>query len=142
MIVPSGGHVLRFDAFSKILSGGMRLGFVTGPPALLDAMEVKTAEISLFASNISQMIALKILQHWGVSGFIANAYETARFYEKKRTWFEPLAHQHLDGLAVWQSPLAGLFLWIDCSPSGVLDSNAFIHRYGIPTGVLAAPGTG
>lgn len=133
---------MRFDAFSKILSGGMRLGFVSGPKVLLDAIEVRTAEISLFASNISQMIALKILQQWGISGFLENAYQTALFYQKKREWFEPLAHKYLDGLAVWQSPLAGLFLWIDCSESGVIDSNAFMYSHGIPNGVLACPGTG
>jgi kynurenine/2-aminoadipate aminotransferase len=30
------GRVLRFDSFSKVLSSGMRLGFVTGPAPLID----------------------------------------------------------------------------------------------------------
>ena len=29
--------MLRFDSFSKLLSSGMRLGFATGPPALVTA---------------------------------------------------------------------------------------------------------
>jgi len=33
------GRVLRFDSFSKILSAGIRIGFVTGPAPLLDAMD-------------------------------------------------------------------------------------------------------
>lgn len=33
------GRVLRFDSFSKILSSGIRIGFVTGPVPLLDAID-------------------------------------------------------------------------------------------------------
>jgi aspartate/methionine/tyrosine aminotransferase len=33
------GRVLRFDSFSKILSSGIRIGFVTGPTPLLDAID-------------------------------------------------------------------------------------------------------
>jgi tryptophan aminotransferase len=32
------GCVLRFDSFSKILSSGIRIGFVTGPTPLLDVI--------------------------------------------------------------------------------------------------------
>ena len=30
------GRVLRFDSFSKVLSSGIRLGFMTGPKPLID----------------------------------------------------------------------------------------------------------
>jgi tryptophan aminotransferase len=33
------GRVLRFDSFSKILSAGIRIGFVTGPEPVLDAID-------------------------------------------------------------------------------------------------------
>lgn len=32
------GRVIRLDTFSKILAPGLRLGWVTGPPLLLDKM--------------------------------------------------------------------------------------------------------
>merc|ERR1719220_1152558 len=34
------GRVLRFDSFSKILSSGLRLGLVTGPPTLIDRINL------------------------------------------------------------------------------------------------------
>jgi tryptophan aminotransferase len=34
------GRVLRFDSFSKIISAGIRIGFVTGPAPLLDAIDI------------------------------------------------------------------------------------------------------
>ena len=36
---PEVGRVLRFDSLSKILSAGIRIGFASGPEALLDAMD-------------------------------------------------------------------------------------------------------
>jgi tryptophan aminotransferase len=40
------GRVLRFDSFSKIISGGLRLGWATGPAALLDALELHVSKFS------------------------------------------------------------------------------------------------
>ena len=34
------GRVLRFDSFSKVLSSGLRLGFVTGPPQLIERINL------------------------------------------------------------------------------------------------------
>lgn len=34
------GRVLRFDSFSKILAAGLRLGWVTGPEALVHAIDL------------------------------------------------------------------------------------------------------
>lgn len=36
---PQVGRVLRFDSMSKILSAGIRIGFASGPEAILAAMD-------------------------------------------------------------------------------------------------------
>lgn len=36
------GRVLRFDSMSKILSSGLRIGWVTGPPALVERIDLHT----------------------------------------------------------------------------------------------------
>jgi tryptophan aminotransferase len=36
---PEVGHVLRFDSLSKVLSAGIRIGFASGPEALLKAID-------------------------------------------------------------------------------------------------------
>lgn len=50
------GRVLRFDSFSKILSAGIRIGFVTGPASLLDAMDrhVRTFGHFLYSDGASR----------------------------------------------------------------------------------------
>lgn len=38
------GRVLRFDSFSKILSSGLRLGLVTGPKPIVDAINSRVSQ--------------------------------------------------------------------------------------------------
>jgi len=49
------GRVIRFDSFSKVLSSGLRLGFVTGPAPLIERinlhMQVITHFLSLYFSR-------------------------------------------------------------------------------------------
>lgn len=51
-VFPEGGHVLRFDSFSKLLAAGMRLGFASGPKEILHAIDVLTAGAPLQRSSI------------------------------------------------------------------------------------------
>jgi tryptophan aminotransferase len=55
--------------------------------------------------------------------------------------FEASAKKHLDGLATWVSPVAGMFLWIDMSPAGITDSWSLIRNEALAKGVLAVPGS-
>jgi aspartate/methionine/tyrosine aminotransferase len=52
------GRVLRFDSFSKILSSGIRIGFVTGPTPLLDAID---QHVSSFTNQPVISISLRPL---------------------------------------------------------------------------------
>ena len=36
----NGGRVIRFDSFSKLISSGLRIGFVTGPTELIERIEL------------------------------------------------------------------------------------------------------
>jgi tryptophan aminotransferase len=76
----------------------------------------------------------------GVEGFLNHAQHVADFYASRRQRFEDLAHKHLDGLAKWVSPTAGMFLWLDLSPAGVKDSYALVRTEALAKGVLAVPG--
>ena len=61
-VFPNGGHVIRFDSASKVLSGGMRLGFATGPKALCHAIDVAHSANNLHTSGIAQGVALALMK--------------------------------------------------------------------------------
>jgi len=123
------GRVLRFDSFSKIISAGIRIGFVTGPAPLLDAMDRhvctfnhflahtnkvlgwQTATANLQPSSFSQAVVLTLLRSWGREGFLAHVHTVAEFYRTKRDVFEAAMRRHLHDIAEWNTPEAGMFFW-------------------------------
>ncbi|KAL7421057.1 hypothetical protein Q5752_003941 [Cryptotrichosporon argae] len=137
---PQGGHVVRFDSFSKLLTAGARLGFATGPKDILHAIDVQTAAANLHTSSISQAVIYGLLKHWGTATFLSHAAAVADFYAARRERIEAIAHRHLDGLARWVSPVAGMFLWIDLSPAGIADTYDLVRKEALAKGVLAVPG--
>ena len=128
------GRVLRFDSFSKVLSSGIRTGFVTGPALLLDAIDRhvshttnrpvicaplmrclhvhgQTAIANLQPSSFSQAIILTLLRSWGRQGFLDHVQKVAAFYRAKRDAFEAAMRRHLHDMAEWNTPEAGMFFW-------------------------------
>ena len=105
------GHVLRFDSFSKILSAGIRIGAVTGPKPLLRAIDMHTATANLQVSSLTQAIAYTLISSWGYDGFRKHTEEVSNLYRVKRDIFEKVMKRHLEGLADWDTPEAGMFFW-------------------------------
>lgn len=142
------GLVLRFDSFSKVLSGGMRLGYMTGHPAFVDAVDKSSSNLNLQSSGITQAVALAALEHWQLPGFLAHADRVASFYKARRDKFEGAVRRILGGndgekpsVAEWVTPKAGMFLWLKLKlPEDVPDSFDVISNEAKEAGVLAVPG--
>ncbi|KAJ3076460.1 hypothetical protein HDU98_002904 [Podochytrium sp. JEL0797] len=132
------GRVLRFDSFSKILSAGVRVGWVSGPKPLADRIALHTQASMLHASGMSQMMVFKVLQHWGIDGFLRHSATVSAFYAEKAKAFMQLAEKHLKGLAEWVEPNAGMFVWIKLL--GVTDSSSLIKNKAMEKKVLMVPG--
>jgi len=132
------GRVLRFDSFSKILAGGLRLGWVTGPEALVEKMQQHTQAWSIHASGISQLIALNTLKLMGDAGLETHIKNIKFFYKTRRDAFLEYAEKHLKGLAEWNTPVAGMFVWLKLV--GVEDSFSLIMEKAVSKKVLCLPG--
>jgi len=148
------GRVVRFDSMSKIMSAGLRIGFATGPCAVIDAIFGHTAVSNLQPAGPTQAIALALLQHWGRDGFLQHADKVATFYQHRRDNFEAAVTRILGAgskegtgkqIAAWVRPVAGMFLWLKLrlpptaeSPEG--DSFALISEKARANLVLALPG--
>lgn len=104
--------MLRFDSFSKLLSSGVRVGFVTGPTELIERIELHTQTTMLHASGLSQAVVSKLFDKWQSGGFLAHVDKVAEFYMKRRDAFVASINMHLDGLVEFQTPTAGMFVWM------------------------------
>ncbi|KAH9813007.1 pyridoxal phosphate-dependent transferase [Melampsora americana] len=82
---------------------------------------------------------------WGYDGFIAHCDRVAAFYAHKLQVVEAAARKHLEGLADWDRPRAGMFLWFKLRIAKLGEeenacSKALIATTALRNGVLAVPG--
>ncbi|KAH9942752.1 PLP-dependent transferase [Amylocystis lapponica] len=143
---PDVGRVVRFDSLSKVLSSGIRVGFVSAPSRIVDAMDMHSQVVNLQPSSLTQMLALRVLRTWGLAGFQTHTEQVAQFYRAKRDVFEDAMRRHLGGLAEWATPEAGMFVWFklllgDVGEGEEHDSESIIRTQALARGVLALPGT-
>ncbi|XP_071951457.1 kynurenine/alpha-aminoadipate aminotransferase, mitochondrial-like isoform X2 [Antedon mediterranea] len=132
------GRVLRFDSFSKVLSAGLRIGFVTGPQALLQRINYHLMASVLHTSGMSQMFVYKLLETWGMERFLKHTQTVSDFYESRRDTFLRAAEKHLTGLAEWSTPRGGMFIWFRLL--GVDDTYDLITKKAVEKEVLFVPG--
>ena len=132
------GRVLRFDSFSKILSSGIRLGFVTGPKPLVKQIMLHMQVSVINAASLSQVVTNKLLQLWGNDGLKEHISQVAKFYEERRDAMLAAADKHLTGLCEWRIPQGGMYLWIKVH--GVDDTYDMIMERAIQKNVMLLPG--
>lgn len=116
---------------------------MTGPVALVDAVDQDTSCANLQASGVSQCVAYALLKHWGPTGFLQHLDRVATFYKLRRDNFEAQAQAILrprggKAVAEWVTPQAGMFFWLRLL--GIEDSFKLITEKAKDAGVLAVPG--
>ncbi|XP_061331052.1 kynurenine/alpha-aminoadipate aminotransferase, mitochondrial isoform X2 [Pezoporus flaviventris] len=121
------GRVIRTDSFSKILSSGLRIGFLTGPKPLIDRVILHI-----------QIMILQLLQQWGEKGFLEHTERVVEFYRAQRDAMLTAADKWLKDLAEWYPPAAGMFLWIKIK--GISDTQQLIMEKALQKEVLLVPG--
>jgi len=108
------------------VSSGFRLGWVTAPKFLLERIQIDQQSNELHTSGISQIAAYTLLKHWGRDGWLNHVSNIKTFYRNKRDMCIKSAEKHLNGLATWNVPSAGMFLWIKVN--GVHDTKELIQK--------------
>ncbi|XP_077000600.1 kynurenine/alpha-aminoadipate aminotransferase, mitochondrial isoform X3 [Tamandua tetradactyla] len=132
------GRVIRADSFSKVLSSGLRIGFLTGPKPLIERVILHAQVSTMHPSTFTQLLISQLLCQWGEEGFLAHAERVADFYRRQRDAALAAAERWLSGLAEWYVPTAAMFLWIKVK--GISDTKKLIEEKAIKKQVLMVPG--
>lgn len=133
------GRVLRMDSFSKILSSGLRIGFVTGPKPLINRVVLHIQSSTMHTSTFTQLMVVELLQQWGQSGFLQHVDRVIEFYSKQRDAMQLSAERWLKGLVDWNIPSAGMFYWMKLK--GIPDTHQLISEKAVQKEVLFVPGS-
>ncbi|CAL1688343.1 unnamed protein product [Lasius platythorax] len=132
------GRVIRLDSFSKVISSGLRIGFMTATAPLIASVELHLQSSHLHAPTLSQVILYKLLKIWGYDGLMEHYMRLRYFYKNRRDVISMLAHKYLNGLADFNVPKGGFFLWIKIR--GIKNTWKMIMQRGVTNGVIMAPG--
>ncbi|XP_064087840.1 kynurenine/alpha-aminoadipate aminotransferase, mitochondrial-like isoform X2 [Macrobrachium nipponense] len=134
------GRVIRFDSFSKSLSAGLRVGYITGPQPLIKRLNYHQQCSVSHASMLSQVIISEILRLMGEDGFLEHVRKVQEFYRSQRDKMLDAATKHLSGLCQWDVPAGGMFFWMKVV--GVKDTLKLTKKLSETKRVIVIPGVG
>jgi len=132
------GRVLRFDSFSKIMSSGLRVGFLSGPQAFVQRVIYHQMVSAVHTPGLSQMMMSELFKRWDIEGLEEHTDRVVEFYRKQKDVMIKSAEKWLTGLAEWSEPKAGMFLWMKLL--GITDSKKLIEERALEKEVLFVPG--
>jgi 2-aminoadipate transaminase len=121
-------------SFSKTVSPGLRLGFLTASADLFPNLVRLKQAADLHTNRLSQWMVLQYLEAADRAQRMAQVID---FYRERRDAFDAALRRHLGGLADWTSPPGGLFFWVTLR--GGIDAQALLAR-ALERNVLFTPG--
>jgi 2-aminoadipate transaminase len=122
------------QTLSKVLSPGLRIGYLRAPAALYGALAVAKQAADLHTSTVAQLAA----ERWLTShDLLAHMRGLARHYRPRRDALLAALERHLPPGSTFTRPEGGLFIWVTLPPG--YDADAILPR-AIERGVAFVPG--
>jgi 2-aminoadipate transaminase len=103
-----GVYVMYLGTFSKILSPGIRLGWVVAPPPVLEKINLGKQGADLCTSTLSQLMVQAYFEQGRWRDYVHSLTEVYR--ARRDTMLDALA-DHFPPQAEWTRPGGGLFIW-------------------------------
>ncbi|MFB0543420.1 MAG: PLP-dependent aminotransferase family protein [Candidatus Bathyarchaeia archaeon] len=130
-----GGRVIYLSTFSKIVSPGLRIGWVTADEEIVSKLGLAKSAVDLCSDGLSQYVASELLDRGVVWQQIERV--TGVYREKRDLMLESM-DIYFPEEADWNEPRGGLFLWVRL-PEGV-DATKMVFE-SVERGVAYIPGS-
>lgn len=129
-------RTIYLSTFSKTLAPGLRIGWITGPEAVISQCVTAKQAMDLCSPSFTQAIAAALLRRGHVQRRLAAT--VALYGAKRRAMIDALAREMPQGVS-WTEPEGGLFLWVRL-PEGI-DAGALLKTAVAEEGVMYVPGS-
>jgi 2-aminoadipate transaminase len=103
-----GDYVLYMGTFSKILSPGIRVGWVAAPPPVLEKIGLGKQASDLCTSTLTQYFVREYFAEGNWRAYIDDLIE---IYRTRRDVMLDAMGRHFPSQAEWTTPAGGLFVW-------------------------------
>jgi 2-aminoadipate transaminase len=104
-----GLYVMYLGTFSKILSPGIRLGWVAAPGPVLEKINLGKQAADLCTSTLSQLMVSAYFEEAQWRAYVDSLTEVYR--DRRDTMLDALA-EFFPPEAEWTRPAGGLFIWV------------------------------
>lgn len=105
-------RVIYCGSFSKILSPGMRLGYVIGPKAIIEKVEMLKQVNDVHTPMMTQLMCVQFMKKYNIDNYIA---KNCNLYKEKCDAMVSAMEEYFPkGKVVWTVPDGGIFLWCKC----------------------------
>jgi 2-aminoadipate transaminase len=109
MIAMNPDGVIYMGSFSKVLTPGIRLGYVVAPLPLVRRLELAKQAADLHTSQLTQMVVHEVIK----DGFLDQHIPTIRtlYGDQCQCMLDAMA-EHFPASASWTKPEGGMFIWV------------------------------
>lgn len=109
------GRVLHLGTLSKAASPGLRIGWIAGPEPVVRRLADIKMQSDYGASSLSQWAAAS----WLAGGYHEEHLQTLRGrLRERRDLMLELLRQYCTGLATWNVPAGGFYIWLSLLHAG------------------------
>src|SRR3954452_10431174 len=107
-LLDGGVYVMYLGTFSKILSPGIRLGWIVAPPPVIEKINLGKQGADLCTSTLSQLMVQAYFQEARWRDYVEALTEIYR--DRRDTMLDALA-EFFPPEAEWTRPQGGMFIW-------------------------------
>jgi 2-aminoadipate transaminase len=109
MLTMNPGGVIYMGSFSKVLTPGIRLGYVVAPVPLIRKLEQAKQAADLHTAQLTQMVVYEVIK----DGFLKSHIPTIRkLYSDQCQAMLAALTEFFPAAATWTKPEGGMFIWI------------------------------
>ena len=130
-----GDYVVHLGTFSKLISPGVRLGWLCAPPPLMEKIVIGKQASDLCTSTLSQFFVAELFESGRWREFVELSAATYR--GRRDTMIEALEESFPEGVS-WSKPEGGLFVW--ATLPDYIDTTDLLTR-ALADNVAFVPGT-
>lgn len=127
-------HVIQLGTFSKIISPGLRIGWIVAEPEVIRICELMKQACDLHTNTFAQYVVYEFAASGRLERHIEKLIES--YGARRNVMIEALRNTFEDG-TTWTEPEGGLFLWVKL-PTGVSASELLPKA--LAAGVAYVPG--